>query len=315
MVSLMQDKIVVFVRQLHTYTGGHGKVFDYIRHVASTEWAKPLLYLTPDSDVGIADEYVPHNIERVKSIPDASLYFVAGMDWEILDAAGVDLSNQPVINFIQGIRHANPGDPRYPFLTRPAVRICVSPEVAAAVHATGVVNGPVVTIPNGIALADMEHSRPTKRIHRVFIGGLKNHSLANECAETLSQLSVPIDLCIEPLSRADYLARLASSEIAVLLPLPEEGFYLPALEAMALGTVPVVPDCIGARSFCVDGQTCIVPAYSARAICDRAVQLLADTELRDQLRTGGHAMAARHSLAREREQFVGVLRRSMLDEA
>jgi glycosyltransferase involved in cell wall biosynthesis len=44
------------------------------------------------------------------------------------------------------------------------------------------------------------------------------------------------------------------AKITVFLPYRDiEGFYMPALEGMALGTLVVCPDCIGNRSFCLPG--------------------------------------------------------------
>ena len=52
---------------------------------------------------------------------------------------------------------------------------------------------------------------------------------------------------------------MARARVTVLVPNPKEGFYLPALEAMALGTIVVCPDCVGNRSFCVAGRQ-LLPA-------------------------------------------------------
>jgi len=303
----MRDKTVLFVREFQSFSGGHLKVVNYMTHLAHTGWAKPALYLTPDSVVALADEWVPRDVERVGLTPNADMYFVAGLDWQIFDAGGLDLSGKPVINLIQHVRHSHPEDPRYAFLSRQAVRICVSQEVTDAILATGKVNGPVVTISNGLDLVELEVLRRPAPQQHVFIGGLKNPRMAAECAGLLKAAGIPTDLCTEHLPRADYLRRLAMSEISILLPHSEEGFYLPALEAMALGSIAVVPDCIGSRSFCLDGTTCLVPPYTANDICASVQTLLADLPLRTRLRSGGLAMAGTHSLIREREQFFQVL--------
>jgi len=131
--------------------------------------------------------------------------------------------------------------------------------------------------------------------------------IAADCASLLANAGIPIDLCVKRLPRADYLRRLAMSEIAVLLPHREEGFYLPALEAMALGSIAVVPDCIGSRGFCRDDATCLVPPYTADDICASVRTLLADPQLRSRLRSAAFAMAGTHSLLRERMQFFQAL--------
>ena len=68
---------------------------------------------------------------------------------------------------------------------------------------------------------------------------------------------------------------MSRGRLVVLLPLAEEGFYLPALEAMAMGCVVICPDCVGNRAFCVDEVTALVPDHDVAAVeaavdeCDR----------------------------------------------
>ena len=86
---------------------------------------------------------------------DLTAVFVAGLDWNFFDTARLTSQRLPVINLIQGLRHAEPDCPLYRYLRRPAIRICVSPEVARAIQSTGEVNGPVFVIPNGIDTASL----------------------------------------------------------------------------------------------------------------------------------------------------------------
>src|SRR5207249_7252696 len=74
--------------------------------------------------------------------------------------------------------------------------------------------------------------------------------------------------------RAELLTLMGRAEVTVLVPRPKEGFYLPALEAMALGTVVVCPDCIGNRSFCLDRSNCFRPQYEDDAIVEAAEEAL-----------------------------------------
>ncbi len=305
---MSQQRTVLFVRQLETFSGGHLKVFDYLGHAASAPWLQPRLHLAPGSDEALARSLTPEGVERAGRLEPADLYFVAGMDWALFDAAGLDLRGAPVVNLIQHVWHAHEGNPRRQYLSRPALRICVSPEVAAAIQPLA--NGPVVTIPNGI---DLEALPPARRAapRRVFIGGLKNPDEAEACARALTAAEVEIDLCLQPIPRRAYLERIAACQVSVLLPSPLEGFYLPALEAMALGSVPVVPDCVGARSFCLDGANCLVPAYRTDAISAAALRLLDGDAIREAMRLAGLDTAARHGLALERERALGAFRQAL----
>lgn len=315
------------MRQFVAFSGGHLKHIHYMDHVSRSGWAKPILYLTPDSNPSLVAQHIPPHITRTTVMPVPDLCFVAGLDWEILDAAGVDLSNMRVINLIQGVRHAHPNDPRYRFLTRPATRICVSPQIADALAATGQVNGPVITITNGVDLSELERisserNKPTAgqrtllRSHQtgpVFISGLKNPKIAMACSKILADAGIEVDLAIHQIPRADFLTRIAAAEIAIFLPLAVEGFYMPALESMALGTPVVVPDCVGARCFCIHEQTCLMPEYTAAAICNQTTKLLEAPALRDDLRSRGLTMAAKFSLHSERERFIEVLEQHLLN--
>ena len=59
---------------------------------------------------------------------------------------------------------------------------------------------------------------------------------------------------------------MGRARVTVLVPNPKEGFYLPAVEAMAAGTLVVCPDCVGNRAFCLDEVNCLRPAREEDAI-------------------------------------------------
>jgi glycosyltransferase involved in cell wall biosynthesis len=94
----------------------------------------------------------------------------------------------------------------------------------------------------------------------------------------------------------------------VTLPLETEGFFLPALEAMAMGAVVVCPDCVGNRGFCRDGETCLRPAYTLDAVAAAAIEAVAlcGTAAAALLREAA-AEVRRHDLARERMAFLRIL--------
>ena len=73
----------------------------------------------------------------------ADMLFLGGMDWAVLSEAQRRSPPKPVINLIQHVRHANPNESLYQYLSYRAIRICVSAPVADALTATGRVNGPL----------------------------------------------------------------------------------------------------------------------------------------------------------------------------
>jgi hypothetical protein len=261
-------KTVLFYRRYRQFQGGHLKVFHYFRHLASSPHYRPLVYFDPES---VWDESNPWNgwkdycVERWEP-HRADVLFLAGMDWLALPEARRGRWPKPVVNLVQHVRHADPGQPLHAFLDHRAVRICVSPEVLRAILATGRVNGPAVCIPNGIDLSELPDPWPgPQRRGRVVVCGLKKPELAARLGSALAGLGFSVEVLTERLPRPRFLRHLAQAEVAVFLPNDTEGFYLPALEAMALGAVVVCPDCVGNRSFCVDGVNCLRPVYTAES--------------------------------------------------
>jgi glycosyltransferase involved in cell wall biosynthesis len=88
----------------------------------------------------------------------------------------------------------------------------------------------------------------------VLICGLKNPALARSTALALLDRGASAAVLTHALPRADYLLVLGQTRIAITLPDATEGFYLPALEAMAAGCAVICPDALGNRSFCRHGE-------------------------------------------------------------
>jgi len=305
-------KTLLFHRDLAGFTGGHLKVWDYFRHTRASGRFRPRIYFTPDSRW---DEANPWNLapdERVPAFrPEAvGALFLAGMDWQALPPSLRHDPPCPVVNLIQGLRHADPECPLYGFLSHPALRICVSPQVAAAIEATGIVNGPVVTIPNGLDRTGFPAPLPwSRRPIDLLIVAVKRPELGQALANTFETGPWRI-VCIDAwLPRPVFLERLAQAKVALLLPLAEEGFYLPALEAMALGSLVVCPDCVGNRSFCLDGRTCLQPRpYQADALIATAKTALTLTaDQRQKLLDNAARQVESHDIDQERRAFLDLL--------
>jgi glycosyltransferase involved in cell wall biosynthesis len=301
--------VMLFTRTYHGMLGGHLKVFDYLRHAAASQLFEPVLYLSPESTMMPAQHLVPETIRIVREPIDAPAYFIAGLNWRMLDERGVNLSGKAIVNLIQGLRHAMPGDPRRAFLSRPAMRICVSRAVEQALRKTHLAAGEVITIPNGVDTEYLARFAVETKRPGVFIGGLKNPPVAQALASSLQNNGISVDLCVKLIPREEFLTRMALQKIAVLLPHPYEGFFLPALEAMAMGCVPVLPHCEGAAEFCIDGETCITVTGTPEALHGAVERILNDGERQAQIVRRASLKAAEHSLARECELFTGVLQR------
>lgn len=294
---------MLFVRNFAGFTGGHLKFRDYLRHTRESGIVSPVLYQTAGSrsvEGNIFDLFNEISISQLRAFP---AYFVAGDDWFILDDAGLDTSKSEVVNLVQGFRHAVPDNPLFSCLRRPAIRICVSPAVADAIrdHA----NGEIYVVENGVEIGGISRSYPLDAPARFMIAGLKNPEIAREVALRLRHY--PVDVITNLIPRQEFLARMAAASICILLPLQREGFFLPPLEAMALGRGVVTPDCGGNLCYCKPNENCVMPDYEAGALADGSLALA-----RDRLRLARMAEAAlatshSRSMQYERSAYVKIL--------
>ena len=285
------------------------KVWHYYCHAVAAGWDVGIRFTersrwddtnpwtaTPDG-VLLSDHSFP---------PDA--VFLAGRDWEHLPAS---LGSAPVINLIQHVRHADPADTRYAYLSRPALRICVSPEVARAIEGTGCVAGPVLVIPDGLDPSGFPEPCPfEQRPVDICVVALKQKALGAQVASRLRSRQQAVRLLTEHVPRERFLATLGDARIVVVLPNRVEGFCLPALEAMALGAIVVIPDVVGNRSFCIDGVNCLMPEFEEDDVVVAAERALAFTPREaEQFRSEAEGVVAKHTLDNERAAFHSVLAR------
>ncbi len=316
----MTLKRVLFHRAYHGFTGGHLKFWDYYNHVRGSGDHQAAIAFSDDS---LWDSSNPWVAERATVLPnwraeDADILFLAGTDWLVMDEGQRQHPPRPVINFIQGVRHARPGDVRHAFLAHPAIRICASDEIASALRALGTVRGPIHTIVYGLDWRSFPEPLPDqgRRLDLAIVGS-KQPAMGQRVYEHFerqrSQGTVPANTAIElvntTVARPAFLDVLRQARVTAFLPSWEEGFFLPALEAMALGSVVVCPDCIGNRSFCLPDENCLRPAYTEAALItatEQALQLSA--ERRAQIHAAARSMAARHSIDVERQRFLTILR-------
>jgi glycosyltransferase involved in cell wall biosynthesis len=305
---------VLFYRDFRRFTGGDLKVWDYFNHVRATPGYEALVRF---SDESVWDETNPWHQALEHVVPegaalDPDVHFVSGVDWRQIDPAIRADSPVPVVNLIQHVKHACRNDAllRYRFLPHRAVRICVSPEVTAAIEATGTVHGPVFTIPDAVDVAALERmERPARRDLDLVIAANKQPQLGARIAERLSRPGRTAALLDTRIPRPELLSWLLRARVAVLIPNPKEGFYLPAIEAMALGAILVCPDCVGNRSFCEPGSNCFRPAHEEDAIVADAESALAGEGDPDGMAERARATARLHDLAGERRAFQDILAR------
>ena len=311
MAAPERRRTVLFYRSFKKFQGGHLKAFDYFTHVLSSPRHEAVVRFSEQS---VWDERNPWRAHRSHVLapgdpchPD--VLFLGGTDWRNLSEAERESPPVPVVNLVQHVRHGVPDDPRYPFLRHRAVRICCSEEVAESIRATGKVNGPIFTIPYGLDGGRFPAPLPLgEKDLDLLVVAVKQPALGRRLRRRLRRPGRSVRLLEEPVLRPDFLDLLNRARVTLFLPHESEGFYIPALEGMALDTLVVCPDCVGNRSFCLPGRNCLRPPFSEpalRAAAREALRLSPDAGAA--LRVGARETFARHDLPGERRRFLEIL--------
>jgi hypothetical protein len=302
-------RTVLFHRKYRRFHGGHLKVWHYFNHVLAAPGFDAQVHFDANSSWDTSNPWTQasgHVIDTVDGLsPDA--LFVAGRDWQRLDELGLLDRGIPVLNLIQHLRHAQEWSIQSNYLDRKAIRICVSPEVAAAVEEAGS-RGSTVVIPNGMDVPVVDSAGRMVKSVDLLIAGMKQPVLAARVGEQFAPTTRSVEVLTEHVPRDAFLDAIRRARVTLFIPNEEEGFYLPALEGMALGTIVVCPDCIGNRSFCLPGQNAFRPAFRFDDIVRDVENALTLSEpLAAALRKRSLETARHHSLDAEREQFGQVL--------
>jgi glycosyltransferase involved in cell wall biosynthesis len=304
-------KTVLFYRDFKRFTGGDLKVWDYFNHVLESREHSAYVRLSDDARWDEtnpwwgSDERVIKGEVRV----DADVLFLSGIDWLHLDPHRRDQSPLPIINLIQHVWHACPNDRlgRYEFLAHKAIRISVSPQITKALERTGRVRGPIFTIPDAIDVDAVAAASRADRDVDLLIVAAKQPELGAAIERRLRRKERVIRLIEERIARSELIGWLGRSRITVFLPNPKEGFYLPAIEGMAAGTLVVCPDCIGNRSFCLPDVNCLRPAHSEDELVEAAELALERLPELDAMLQNAVLTARKHDLRQECEAFLPVL--------
>jgi glycosyltransferase involved in cell wall biosynthesis len=310
----LQIATVLFYRDFKRLTGGDLKVWHYFNHVRSSGRHRALVQFSVDS---VWDASNPWNSDREDVIGpgedvDFDVLFLSGIDWRaMIPIEQRDEYRRPIINIVQHIWHACPNDRlnRHRFLPHKAIRICVGPEIAKAILHTGRVRGPVFTIPNALDVDALTQLPQLARDIDLLVAANKQPELGRAVAARLAHEGRTVELVTERIPREELLRLMRRARVTVLLPNPKEGFYLPALEGMALGTGVVCPDCIGNRSFCLPGENCFRPEYGEDAIVAAAEEALGDEARSAALRSRALETVRAHDLPGERRAFLDILDR------
>jgi hypothetical protein len=310
--TMGSTRTVLFLRDYRRFSGGHLNVWNYFNHVRAAPGHEASIAFTPDS-VWTADNPWAGESSAITSLTDIAepdVLFLEGLDWLLLDGRwDPHGSPAPVINLIQNTKHARPDNVRHEFLRYPAIRICVSQDVADAIIATGEVNGPTLTIPSGIDLEVLPEPLPMHaRNVDVLVAALKRPELGREVAQRLQRDDRRVDLLVDQIARPDFLAAMRQSVVVVFLGRELEGLPLPTLEAMALGSVLVCPPSPGLDHHCRHRVNCVISDDDPQTLAAAVEDVLGwDPEDRKALAVDARTTASEHGLGPERAAFLDLL--------
>lgn len=258
--------------------------------------------------------------EKDWKIRASDVVFLSGRDWTILTPAERADPPVPILNIAQP-RQADPKDDRHGFLAHRAIRIVKSSAGKSMIENAGA-NGPVVLVPDSIDTSLLPPPHPAPDID-VLVVGLKRPDVAVALKKAIAEesrfrpLGLRVEIQIPPKlpTRADFLNLVNRAKVAVFLPLEAErgaeGFYLPALEGMAMEKLVVCPDATGNVDFCIPGVTCIQPKSDERSLLDavHAAVRMPDAERRRMI-AAARAIVANHTIEKERAALLDLLHRA-----
>ena len=324
MANQSKKNKVLFYRRLITKeagsNGGNLKLRDCFDHIHFSNEFKPQVYFSKDTvwydTAGNHWASLKEKALKQWEVKQGDILFFSGKDWLALPKEQRENPPVPIINIVQP-RQTRPNDKRKQFLQYPAIRIAKSQNGANILRSHGV-NGPLYVIPDAIDLGLLPDV-PVKDID-ILVLGLKQPAFARGLFQMLeewnSKESLGLKLYLQhppklP-TRAAFLKLLSRAKIVACIPLETErgaeGFYLPALEAMALKCLVVCPHAIGNLEHCLDGINCIVPEFSQKGIV-KGVQAAWNLEAdkKKELLQNGLQTAERHRIENERSAILDLV--------
>ena len=302
-------------------SGGQLKVRDAFEHFKHSPVFEPRVYFGKETVWfdNPGNVWLPYRAEAEPAweVHPDDVLFLAGRDWAVLSPEERAHPPAPVLNIAQP-RHTNPDDPRHNYLKYPAIRIVKSSLGKKILEDYGV-NGPVYLIPDTIDMSLLPPPNLQPDLD-VLIVGLKNAEMALALQRKLqrrnfwrrNKIRVGVQIPPKLPTRQDFLELVNRARIVAYLPLDAErgaeGFYLPALEGMAMEKLVVCPFAVGNIDFCIPGQTCLQPEYTVQSIYRAILEALKMPEQqRQEMIRNGKAISNNHRIEQEQKALLDLL--------
>lgn len=321
---------------VYTPVGGVVKLMDYAQHARSlglrvTVWCRQPL----------AEDEPLFRMQRFADMRDASdVSFVKGgwtMQMGSRDLALISLprnyevvrrsmpahaSPERVVHLVQNIRHVNPAwGAGYPtrLLTRPMARISINDIVADTIAPwlDPRAEHRVINLGHDTAFFEhadrSEHGGPLRVAYTTWKSDVGDRVAGRLAGDPAFEFRA-----VRSVATWEELRELYHwSDVFLSSPGPEEGFYLPGLEAMAAGSLVVTPDAGGNMAYCRPGVNCLLVEFEDPDSYVRALRRLATSSAaeRHAMRTAARSTTEQFDLARERADlatFLGDLEQRVL---
>ena len=315
--------------------GGVVKIFDYANHARSFGYEPvvccpepykkglPLFEnerfrdLTPERGVRFID------LEKVSVGPNDLAFVSWPTHYDIVERRMSRWTrHEQVISIVQNVRWANPSWTRgyaLRLLSRPMARIMTNDVVLEAVepylNPTSLTE--VIRIGHDSGFFARNRSEAFERPIKVGYTTWKSDvgdRVASQLENSRTGSGFQFRAIRAPAGWEELRRLYHWADVFLATPLPEEGFYLPGLEAMAAGAVVLSPDAGGNRAYCDFGRNCLrVELDNARSYVV-VLKSLASESLDEinRLRSEGYETVKLHTLKYEKDRF-GVFLERLID--
>ncbi len=310
--------------------GGVVKIMDYVLHaldagydisIRCREKFKPGLPLFAVERFAplVDDERVTFHRKKLLKVMENDLVFLSlPASYELAyRSLPRGYSPERLIHIIQNVRHTNPtwrdGQP-VRLLTRPLARISINDIVADEIAPWLDPRTVHAVIPIG---HDVDYF--AKRRTGGLTGGEKRplrvghttwkSEVGDRTAALLAGEEIEFRAIRDVATWADLRDLYHWSDVFLSTPGPQEGLYLPGVEAMAAGALVVTSDAGGNMQYCRPDQNCLLVAMEDEHDYARALQQVRSMPVAEveSLRAGGYAATEMFSMERERKLFQDYL--------
>lgn len=318
----MPDRRVWFLTPTYRPVGGVIKIFDYLLHAVelgyeTAVWCRePFDAELPFFRIERFQRLVAADVDfgtRLTLAPSDLVYFSWPDDYEVILRELPDgLVPEQLIHIIQNVRHANPRwCDGYPLrlLSRPMSRIMTNDVVMDAVRDHVNRTSPATVIALGHDIDYFHRARSGGFGDPVRVAYTTWKSRVGDAVASRVGDAFEFRAVREYVPWRDLRDLYQWADVFLCTPNPEEGFYMPGLEAMAAGAVVLTPDVGGNRAYCDFGRNCLLVEFEQAESYVRALRDVStwDPGRIEAVRERGYEATGAHTLVAERDGFASFL--------